>query len=363
MDKKRVLVIATGGTIGMRRDSLSGSLHPSPGVITQFLQTLPPQKYPRTSVIEHTPQIDSSDMGPSEWALIARQICEGYGDHDGFVVVMGTDTMAYAATALAFMLENLNKPVVVTGAMLPLGRVGESDATRNLIVGILVAAGSGIPEVVVVFGNKCLRGCRAKKIDAESMDAFASPNFPPLAVIGTEMLIHRSIVRKLTSRELTIHDRFDGNVVAVRLIPGFNDDGIQLSNREGGLKGLILELYGAGNAPKKHGLIDSVKRAVQDGVLVVVVSQCLRGQVNLTAYASGRQMLDAGAISAGDTTFEACAVKMGYLFGQGMTRDKVAELMRVDLRGELTPEARVEPRFYEILPIRNVDHLVVAAAL
>jgi L-asparaginase len=257
------------------------------------------------------------------------------------------------------MLENLTKTVVVTGAMLPIER-GESDARRNLMISIVVAAVSCIPEVVVVFRDAVFRGNRTKKIDSESLNAFESPNFPPLAMVGTELVVQRSLVLAipLHPQKLVAKIAMDPNIVAIRLIPGFRADAVRLITTLPRLKGIILELYGAGNAPKDTDLIDSVKSAVSRGVVVVIVSQCPRGVVDLQAYSSGRRMLEAGAISAGDMTFECCAVKLAFLFGQKLNQLQVKEAMRASLRGERSLSIKSEARFLDCIVVKDVDHLV-----
>jgi L-asparaginase type I len=298
-------------------------------------------------------------MGPKEWERIAKDIEAQYNSYDGFVVVMGTDTLSYCASALSFTLENLSKTVVVTGAMLPIER-GESDARRNLMISIVVAAVSKIPEVVVCFRDAVFRGNRTKKIDSESLNAFASPNFPPLAIAGTELIVQRALVLDPPEPEkkLTLRTAMEENIVAMRLIPGFRSYAVRLLTNFVNLKGLILELYGAGNAPKDSDLIQSVKLAVERGVVVVIVSQCHRGVVNIEAYSSGRQMLEAGAVSAGDMTFEACAVKMAFLFGQGMPADLVTVNMQQSLRGEMSRATKTEARFMDCIVVKDVAHLV-----
>lgn len=263
------------------------------------------------------------------------------------------------------MFENLAKTIVVTGAMLPIERL-ESDTTRNLILSIVIAAVSHMPEVVVVFRDYVLRGNRTKKLDSESLNAFMSPNFPPLAIISTELTVQRSIVlpfpnTALSSALLIVHKRMEQNIVAIRLIPGFCDDSIRILSELPSIKAIILELYGAGNAPKKTLLIDAVKNAVQRGVIVMIVSQCPKGFVDLKAYSSGRQMLEAGAISAGDMTFEACSMKLAHLLGHQPPHpiEIVKRLMKQSLRGELTSgEMLSEARFLDCIIMKDVDHLV-----
>jgi L-asparaginase len=332
----------------MQRDSVTGALRPVRGHLTARLHTLLQSnpRYPAVTVWEASEPLDSSDMGPSDWADVANKIAENYASFDGFVVVMGTDTLAYCASALAFMLENLGKPVVVTGAMLPMDR-GESDAPRNLLVSILVAAQHTLPEVVVFFRDQLLRGCRCKKLNAESMDAFFSPNFPALATVSTEMLVHTDLVLPPPRLPFRARTAIDGRVLALRLIPGFDDAPVLalLRTTTDELKALVLELYGAGNAPRKHGLVQAAKQAMARGVVVAVVSQCVAGWVDLEAYNTGVHLLEAGVLSAGDMTFEACAVKLGWLFGCGLSKTEVERQFKLNLRGEMTPVLKPEPRF------------------
>jgi len=347
--QRPVLVILMGGTIGMKHDLATGALKPVRGLLTASLGNLlrGNSRYPNVTVIETDNPLDSSDMGPSDWAEIANHIGDNFDRYHGFVVVLGTDTLAYCASALAFMLENLSKPVVLTGAMLPMER-SESDAPRNLLVSILIAATCQIPEVCVFFRDQLLRGCRCKKLNAESLDAFFSPNFPPLATVSTEMLVQQSLIRPMPTAPLSVRTKMDGSILAIRLIPGF-DDGplLKLLNvaYEDNLKALIMELYGAGNAPRKKGLISAVQQAVNRGVLVVVVSQCIVGWVDLEAYSTGVQFLQAGVLSGGDMTLEACSTKLAWLFGCGLSSEHVAAKFRSDLRGELSLVLKHEARF------------------
>lgn len=353
MEHAKVLLVLTGGTAGMKYDS-NGSLAPVPGYLNECIQNQLLQRHssygtPSVRVLEFPDQLDSADMSSEDWKRIALTIQAHYHSYDGFVVVMGTDTMAYCASALAFMFDNLAKPVVVTGAMLPIER-GDSDAPRNLMVAITCAAISNICEVVVVSASSVFRGCRVKKMDSGAIGAFESPNFPVLAKSQGPLLVHRNLVRRPDPRlALEVNTAMETKIIAIRLVPGFTSQ-LQLLERGsevmGGLRGLVLELFGAGNAPKSQPLIDSVKRCVQLGVLVVICSQCPKGQVDLLAYANGRQLLEAGAISARDMTFEACVTKLGHLLANpALTADQVKLKMTQNLRGEMNPEVDHEPRY------------------
>ena len=260
------------------------------------------------------------------------------------------------------MLENLGKTVCITGAMLPMERF-ETDARRNLMISFVVAAVSNIPEVVVVFRDYVFRGCRTKKVDSSSMNAFQSPNFPPLAVVEDEMQVRRSLLLKHpgSNGKLIIQSEMENSIAVIRLVPGFRNDFLLFTEQASTLKGLILELYGAGNAPKSLELTQLVNRVVARGVIVVIVSQCSKGFVDLQAYESGKRMLDCGAISAGDITLEACAMKLSYLLGKYKhDKKKVIEGMKSNLRGELTQLEKSEARFQNSIVVRDVDYLAAA---
>ena len=357
MQNQRVCVLLTGGTAGMKRDE-NGTLRPVSGFLNEFIhqQLLSRSEdlsktAPHVTVYEFPTQLDSADMGPEEWKMIGNEIYQRYSEYDGFVVIMGTDTLAFCASALAFMFENLSKPIVVTGAMLPIER-SDSDAPRNLMVSITVAAVSHIPEVVVVFDSFVYRGCRTKKVDSLAIHAFDSPNFPPLAKSHGVLSVQRELVRSVApNTTLSFSPEMSPQVVAIRLIPGFHAQ-LDLVKHASGIRGLVLELYGAGNAPKSKPLIDAVMSAVSRGVLVVICSQCPKGAVDLFMYENGRQLLNAGAISAADMTFEACVTKLAYLLARNATH-----LMKVSLRGEQSDAPAHEARFSDWSVVKDVNHL------
>lgn len=277
--------------------------------------------------------------------MIAEVIAEDYYSYDGFVIIMGTDTMAYAASSLSFMLENLAKPVIFTGSMIPLFK-GESDARRNLLLSIKLAATSNIPEVCIFFHDKLLRGNRAKKISVNSLNAFDSPNLAPLATCGTLLTINDALVLHHSRKQFSLRKEMDSSVLVIRLIPGFCDrvfkrlfEPVVDENGESSLvmKALVLELYGAGNAPiKKRYLLDLLENAINCGLVVAICSQCIHGEVNLLAYELGKNLNDIGALSTFDMTVEAVATKLAFLFGQGCSSEEVRDLMTKSLRGEVT---------------------------
>lgn len=335
---KRVLILYTGGTMGMR-PSADGSLAPSAGYLTQRIQEMPELQLPEMpgyTIKEYDPLIDSSMMGPSHWVTIATDIEENYLEYDGFVVIMGTDTMAYASSAMSFMLENLGKTVVFTGSQIPFCEV-YNDARRNLIVSIIFAANSDFPEVCIIFNDKVLRANRSVKVDSSSLDAFDSPNFPPLATLGTAIQENSELSLRQPRGPLRVHKQLDANILVIKLVPGFNDESIHaLVNHSKNLHGIVLELYGTGNGPsKKVGLLQAISNARAKGIVVVAVSQCLRGGVSLSTYSMGKDFEEAGVVSGGDMTTEACTTKLAYLFGRLQDADRVAQTFSENIRGEI----------------------------
>lgn len=277
-------------------------------------------------------------MEHSDWIKICHLIEKNYYDYDGFVILHGTDTMAYTASALSFMLENLGKPVILTGSQIPFAEL-INDARRNLLTAIIFAGKVDLPEVCVFFNNNLLRGCRSRKVDSWSLDAFESPNCPPLATLGMEININYDLVLNQPKGRFRVHETINKNIAVLHLVPGFSDETFTNLLAEP-LEGLILQSYGSGNAPaKKSRFLEAITLAVKRGVIVIVTSQCLRGSVNLKQYATGKSLLDAGAISGYDMTVETAATKLGWLLGLGIPKEQVKSLMEIDLRGELTRKA------------------------
>lgn len=312
---------------------------PTPGFLETRLRAMPELRHesmPEFVLHEYNPLLDSSNMTPREWFLIARDIFENYDTFDGFVVLHGTDTMAYTASALPFLLQGLNKPVVLTGSQIPLVRL-RNDARENLITALLLAADYPLPEVCLYFGDKLLRGCRTVKVNATGFDAFDSPNYPPLGRIGIDIQIDWSLVRPPGVEYLKIPPaELSATVGALRLFPGISAQLLENVLRTP-LQGLVLEAYGTGNAPDRDfALLDAFARATARGVVIVDCTQCLRGTVNLNVYATGAALLQAGVISGADMTPIAALTKLHYLIGSGYSSQDVRQLMQQDLCGELT---------------------------
>lgn len=346
----RVLVLYTGGTIGMRKGARG--FEPVPGYFADKIAVEPqlhdPSQprfttYPsRTNrrvhydVRAYDPPLDSANLDLGHWAKFAADIEASYADYDAFVVVHGTDTMAYTASALSFMLEGLDKPVILTGAQIPLAQL-RNDALSNLLGALGVAGHYRIPEVGLYFHHKLLRGCRATKVDATGLDSFASPNLGPLVEVGVDVDVNWPLVRPADPGGLRVHTRLSPHVAALRLYPGITR-GILENFLRPPLEGLVLETYGAGNAPDRDDdLLGALSDATDRGVVIVNVTQCLRGHVR-ARYAAGAALVDAGVVPGADMTPEAALTKLAFLLGQGLPLAEVRAMSQRSMRGELTED-------------------------
>jgi L-asparaginase len=311
--QKRVLMLCTGGTLTMAPDpNQGGALAPVEGALSNYLQEMNELKspdMPEMVLHEYKPFVDSSDLGPADWARLAKDIRANYLHFDGFVVITGTDTMAYAATALAFMLENLGKPVVFTGSQIPLS-MPYSDGRRNLIMALIFASRDTINEVTIFFHDRLLRACRATKVNTHRLLAFDSPNQDPLAKIGITIDENEHLLLPPAKGALRLHSRMDTRLLTVRLVPGFDDSMIrEIIERNAEtklLRALVLQLYGTGNVPSvKDSFIQLLADAADKGILVVAATQCFTGSVMMGHYAVGKALESAGVVSANDMTLEA----------------------------------------------------------
>lgn len=333
---KKVLIIYTGGTIGMKRTE--GGYAPKAGYLAEAITHIPDlssPSMPMWELYEMDPLLDSSDMTVVEWNAIGRKIYENYHLYDGFVILHGTDTMAYTASALSFMLKGLSKPVILTGSQIPLSEI-RSDGRENLITSLLIAGEGVVREVALYFSGKLLRGNRATKMNADDLVAFSSPNFAPLAEAGITIKYNFSVIRAPQSDALSFIPLSEIPIGVIKVFPG-----IQFSLFESimtdKLSGIVLETFGAGNIPGGGGkLIPIIKKAFSSGSVVVVCSQCPGGTVTLGAYKTSSSLKEAGAVSGKDMTTEAAVAKLYYLFSLGITTDEIKEKMEEDLRGELT---------------------------
>jgi L-asparaginase len=345
---KRVYIAHTGGTIGMRPTSQGYA--PEPGFLENSLSKMPElavDGVPDFEINEYPELLDSANMVPEDWNTIAADIASRYQEFDGFVVLHGTDTMAHTASALSFMLEGLRKPVILTGSQIPLCEV-RNDARDNLTTSLLIAGIGGIPEVCLYFDGRLLRGNRSVKVSASSFDAFDSPNHPPLGRAGIDIAIDWQQV--LQPVRVPMQAQECGRraaVAAVRLFPGISKR-VLANVLQPPLKGLVLECYGAGNAPDRdRDFLAVIDEATRRGVVVVDVTQCLRGTVNLGSYATGSALAQAGVISGFDMTVEAALAKLLYLLELELDPDQVKAEMQRNLRGELTPPIQ-EPHGTEV---------------
>jgi L-asparaginase len=360
LNKKRIYIAYTGGTIGMKK-SAQGYI-PVDGYVTDVVNSLPElfrPEIPDFVIKEYNPVIDSSNMSPSDWQVIADDIASHYDEFDGFVILHGTDTMAYTASALSFMFENLGKPVIITGSQIPLSEI-RSDGQANLLNALYLAAHYPIPEVSLFFNNNLYRGNRSTKANSTGFNAFDSPNCEPLANAGIQIKLteraqeygSRLVGTKSDSSHLnstgvstetpvnqknkfSVNNITDQPVGVVTLYPGICHQVIQnvLSQP---VNALIVQSYGVGNAPQNEALIAEIANAHQREVLVINRTQCFSGQVNMDGYATGHVLKDAGALSAGDMTLEACLTKLHYLLSQPLSYAQRRALFLENLRGERT---------------------------
>jgi len=335
-----LLIIYTGGTIGMVKDPATGALQPYAFEdIYKLMPVLRNFDYELHSV-SFNPLIDSSNVTPAFWIKLATVIEENYEKYDGFVVLHGTDTMSYSASMLSFMLENLGKPVIFTGSQLPMGVV-RTDGRDNFINAIEIAAARNgdkpmVPEVAIYFENKLMRGNRTSKYNAENFNAFLSGNYPPLAEVGVHIRYHSHLILNPEPGKLMVRKNLDNSVIILKLFPGIAEIVVKNALHIKGLKGVILETYGAGNAPTDAWFIDALTEAIQKGIIIYNVTQCKGGAVDMGKYETSVKLSQIGVVGGYDITTESAVAKMMYLLAQDLSHDEIIRLLQVSLRGELT---------------------------
>ncbi len=340
--EKNILVIYTGGTIGMIQNPATGAL--TPFNFDALYKHIPILENFNCRIDSYCfePLIDSSNMNPGFWVRLAGVIEDNYEKYDGFVVLHGTDTMAYTASVLSFMLENLNKPVVFTGSQLPMG-VLRTDGRENFINAIEIAAAHEddtpiVPEVSICFENRLMRGNRTNKFNAENFNAFLSGNYPLLAQVGVHIRYNRQHILKPNFKKLKVHRLLDPNVAILKLFPGITENVVTCILNIKGLKAVILETFGAGNAPTDKWFLDALSDATTRGITIFNVTQCKGGSVDMGKYETSAQLEGLGVVGGYDITTESAIAKTMFLLGEGYTGAELSKKLQTPLRGELTVE-------------------------
>ena len=338
----KVLLIYTGGTIGMNRNPQTGALEPFD--FDHLLHNVPELKQFDTLIdtYQFSPPIDSSDMSPRLWTELSHVIADRYGSYDGFVVLHGTDTMAYTASALSYMMENLTKPVIFTGSQLPIGQL-RTDGKENLITSIEIAAAKDqeghamVPEVGIYFNGRLLRGNRTTKQSAEEFNAFESFNYPHLVDAGVNITYHQERMLKPDfTKPMKPHFRLDNNVIIFSLFPGVREDLIRHIIATPNLKSIVMRTFGSGNAPQNPWLIRALKEGTRNGKVIINISQCMQGSVEMGRYDTGFHLQEAGVVSGYDSTVEGAVTKLMFLQSHYDDPEQVRHFMQQSIRGEIS---------------------------
>ena len=321
----------------MVKDKVTGALHPFD--MKKIYEALPVLRQLDCNIDtwQFDPIIDSSDMNAGVWIRLADLIGQQYDKYDGFVVLHGTDTMSYTASALSFLLEDLSKPVIITGSQLPLGMI-RTDGRENIISAIEIAANEqvAIGEVCIFFENKLFRGTRTTKFNAEHFEAFYSGNYPSLAKVGINIIYKQHLLRPLSNKTLKVYNKMCDNVIIVKVHPALRQEYLEAFLAVEGLKGVVLETYGSGNAPTSPWFINAIKKAIDKGVIVLNVTQCKAGSVVMGHYEASMELLNIGVVSGGDITTEAALAKLMFVLANYNSKEERIRMLNSDMRGEIT---------------------------
>ena len=340
-NKPSILIIYTGGTIGMIRDHETNSLQPFDfSGIENKVPEIKKFGY-KIDSISLKPLIDSSNININSWVKIATIIKENYVDYDGFVVLHGTDTMSYSASAISFMIENLEKPIIFTGSQLPIGTL-RTDGNENLITSIEIAAAklngaAVVPEVCIYFENKLFRGNRTTKHSTKNFSAFISDNYPPLATAGIEIEYNLSAIHYPTAKgKFKIYNKLNENVIILKLFPGLSKNALSAILSISNLKGIVLETYGSGNAPTIKWFLALLQKAIDNKIIVLNITQCDSGGINMGKYETSRELLKMGVVNGSDLTTEAASTKLMFLIEQDLSYNEIRDQLQHSIRGEMS---------------------------